>query len=1030
MAIKFLLLVLVLVHGALAQGISSSVVSQACIYKFVPTDVPPPPYIMDSPFLSIPKHDYVVLPEYGIVKIDGLKCSSDGDNTIKFPVIGSYRFDYAVYSVKTDLFFLSSHDTIYSHKLDDNKTNFLNRLMTTFTKNPVIIKKKDVEYYFVTVYEVVNSESNKQTSSMIGYYFDTSSSSISDPTPTVSFTKVPLSANKPYSLVVGAMPKDGVDTAAFAFYSVKSTTLETYVYLIQPSDDLKTWDQQWIKIENFYASKIVYSNDILILYGGVLGDSEDGNAQVPIKVAIFNTAAKKECTVVCCGKCSDSSSGFCSKDKDQGDYNDFFRWTEFNIVSNSLNKLGAGGIDYENMQIFIAHGDASGYNVIRRINLFDTSLEIPYMITGTSYALSTNFLIKYDPPSTTGGSSPSATDGSESKVKQTIFYVCTYLGNIYIYYPPAPCPNMCSNHGKCIKGQCVCDAMYSDVDCSSKKCAYECKNGGTCSKSGICECTKDWSESDCSVRRCSNDCNMQGTCTGPPDYKCVCDPKHGGPTCSEMASNVCDTFSEGECVSKVGSCGWCQSKSACMKGSYDGPSIGSCPAWFVGAEYQVGVVVGASILIAIWSLMLLNNLVSSISIDYATAIVLGNSEKLLTASFLKEFYWRDERSSKFWKLTEQLQFISSYVILAVSFPSELIQFCSFFNWVNFFLPMPYGFQDNTTAYPNRVPSSIDQYFNSAGVNSISVLYGTAFWFGCFLVACSMIYALYGLISWLCLKSREPKIAVVLVSKFYYVLTRVTLWGIYPLIVASAWHMRAGYGDNQPSIALAVLIFIIFGLLPIAFNAFIVWGKGKTLLLLYLQLRFGPLYSIYHYKKAFFNCIVLARRVLLGLFLGVLAVRMDSNSIYWQAIVLIFVWVAYGVSVVILRPYLDMLHMISDLIITVLSMVAIGVSMLHKNSPSFIGEIIAAVCVSLQIVVCIVGYIHSWTNIKGGNTLPTIFLRHSVNVDVDPTDSVKMTEGQRERAERTRKGDVSGALPQTKKRMESEDSDVDSSLQSS
>lgn len=543
------------------------------------------------------------------------------------------------------------------------------------------------------------------------------------------------------------------------------------------------------------------------------------------------------------------------------------------------------------------------------------------------------------------------------------------------------CLRECGEHeepdrfGLCVEGKCECEGDKYGETCYEIPCPGEdggCGEFGICNNQiGVCECDSTHTGEVCSERRCPNDCNGENGECDTTSYACQCTNIWGGEDCSIRAYEMCSNFTKEEfCTEKYG-CGWCRDTSICERGDGNGPVIGACKSWQYGQKFQVGLLIIAIIMIAVFILMFLNNIISAISVDYRTAGVIEDNENLLTTSFLKEAYWRDERSSKSWTLFEQFQFFSFYALFNVTFTSRIIQFTSYFNWANFNLPLP--FYDNKNEYSYRDPSrtvlNADQYANSLGLDRQQIYYSVMFWFLIAIVIFLALYGLYALIIYLALRSRQEKIGRVLFQKLFYVLSRLIIAAQLPIAMVSAYHIRAGHSSNKGTIAAAVVTLIVFGILPILFNAFVVRKQDKNLLYLYLKLRYGAFYSVYHYKKARFGVIVMVKRLLIGIFVGFLiaSVQDQDKFIVPQAIIIILIHVIYIALLVIFRPYLDSFHFLLDIVLALLNSIIVGVAIMHKNSPSSAGEIIAACCVLLAFFVCVIAYIHSWTRIKGRAT---------------------------------------------------------------
>lgn len=613
-------------------------------------------------------------------------------------------------------------------------------------------------------------------------------------------------------------------------------------------------------------------------------------------------------------------------------------------------------------------------------------------------------LVLLDPPSTPLVSTPSgpvyfySREGEVlSLADSSLRYALSLTRNMLNSYTiPSACPNDCGEslgHGTCVNAECQCETGFDGADCFTILCDPECDTYGECNFSnGQCVCDEYHTGENCLEPRCKNSCNgSNGVCRDiEGELTCECTALWAGDDCSLRSYENCDAYaSEDDCTSKYG-CGWCRSSNTCIRGNGNGPVEGACQQWHYGQAYQVGLLIVALIMIIIFVLMIINNVLSSISVDYRTAGVIEDNENLLTTSFLKEAYWRDERSSKSWALFEQYQFIAFYALLNVTFPTRLIQFTRYFNWSMFSLPLPFYTNENVYDYrePSRIVLNADQYANSLGLDREQIYYSVMFWFLIATIICLALYGIYALIAYLALRSKQEKIGRVLFQKVFYVLCRLVLAAQLPITIVSAYHIRGGHSDNPATIAAAVITLIIFGILPILFNGFVVRKQDKNLLYLYLKLRYGALYSVYHYKKARFGVFVLIKRFVFGCLLGFLIASVESQDSYIEAqvITLIIVNVIYIVLLFIFRPYLDSLHFIMDILLAIFNSVALGVAMMHKSSTNSTAEIIAATCVVLAFVVCLVAYIHSWVKIKGRATYICCMFKGEVDPSVNENEA--------------------------------------------
>jgi len=121
------------------------------------------------------------------------------------------------------------------------------------------------------------------------------------------------------------------------------------------------------------------------------------------------------------------------------------------------------------------------------------------------------------------------------------------------------CPSLCSGHGGCYNGTCICDPGFVGTTCSNIACEQNCWQKGVCQPDGSCICYKYYTSagsgeyqrcrlenmfsagkcrdspaefdagSSCYLAKCLNNCNNAGTCTA---QGCVCNIGWSGSSCS------------------------------------------------------------------------------------------------------------------------------------------------------------------------------------------------------------------------------------------------------------------------------------------------------------------------------------------------------------------------------------------------------------------------------------------------------------------------------------------------------------------
>jgi len=576
-----------------------------------------------------------------------------------------------------------------------------------------------------------------------------------------------------------------------------------------------------------------------------------------------------------------------------------------------------------------------------------------------------------------------------------LMYIVTETEVASVFFPVS-CPDNCNGNGICVFSVCQCDIAYMGDSCDELACDNDCGEPlaqGRCSN-GRCICTSSWTGSNCTQQRCPDDCSANGDCD-TSTYTCTCKEFWTGDNCATPVYRTCsDITTQDICIRKV-ECGWCASVTlddpeggSCQEGSKIGPANGVCSDWHYTNRREIGLIIVAAIIIGVFGLMVLNNIVSAIKMDLRTAKLLVDDDEI-GAEFLKTSWWREERSNKAWKLFDQLQFISFYVVANVGFPARLVFLTRYFNWANFVLPLPWV--TSSAFYPDRVLNPVgganststtgsadvniggtrdllnfEQFANSADLDPEYVFYACLFWFAVAIVGVFVIYIIFSLIL-IKARSKIQTTKRVVIQKAFHVLLRMLLAFYMPICFISAYYVRRFFNLG---IIGGVFALAVFGIgLPIL-NALIVWGKDKELHFLYLRMRFGAFYTSYHYKKAKFNLIYLGRKFLVGIMLGFLASSLADGATwaYVQIFVCIGVMIAYLVILVILRPYLDMIHFYLDISLNILNIVTLGIALLHLDNPSLAGEVVAAALQAVGFLLCIGAYIHSWMMMRKSKNL--------------------------------------------------------------
>jgi hypothetical protein len=435
---------------------------------------------------------------------------------------------------------------------------------------------------------------------------------------------------------------------------------------------------------------------------------------------------------------------------------------------------------------------------------------------------------------------------------------------------------------------------------------------------------------------------------------------------------------EQTCVSYQG-CGYCVDNGKCLSGNEAGPNLGACRQWLVAAPYDVITVVFVVIIIFFFLVMFFINAISALMEDWRLATIMSTEGHEGDSTLARTQWWRDERSAKAWKLWDQMQFIAYFAIINVLFSTRATQFTGYFNWANFGLPGLFEDNNNYTSSRSqgisiegvnntdsnatkRAIMNIDQYANAQGIPADMVFFNALIWFVVALFGSLLLYGLYFVVVIFILR-KGGRFTEILMNRAFHILTRVLLAGYLPLILLAAQFIVIYYNNLGIIAAIAIILIVGFGV-P-AFNFMVVKGEKTDFLYYSLRIRFGAFYVSYQHTRTKFAFVVFAKKFLIGLTFGLLSTNFaaqlsgDVDGLFWaQCMVPAAIMLIYIVALVVLNPYIDLVHLILDVTLNVVNIVTLATAFLHKDQPG-VGLFILMVLQVAATVFVIFSYLWTW-----------------------------------------------------------------------
>jgi len=222
------------------------------------------------------------------------------------------------------------------------------------------------------------------------------------------------------------------------------------------------------------------------------------------------------------------------------------------------------------------------------------------------------------------------------------------------------------------------------------------------------------------------------------------------------------------------------------------------------------------------------------------------------------------------------------------------------------------------------------------------------------------------------------------NRVVYSTVRVLLFAYFPFAVFTTYTFTLS--NSKAAIVVAALFFsLVHG----GFLAFIYWilprdkrSVSKLFSPSYLN-KFGCLYSSFYYRRCWFMIIVLLRKLIFGIIVGVVSNQAGQLGI------LLGVETLYFLILMRLKPYLDHLHMFLDCLTTVFHIIVIGFMFAFLDSLNsgktihLVVSVLVVIFLLLSFVVCIAVYISSWLKMKNIHSIGQLISRCRGKDNNDP-----------------------------------------------
>jgi len=275
--------------------------------------------------------------------------------------------------------------------------------------------------------------------------------------------------------------------------------------------------------------------------------------------------------------------------------------------------------------------------------------------------------------------------------------------------------------------------------------------------------------------------------------------------------------------------------------------------------------------------------------------------------------------------------------------------------------------------------------------------------GSFLV----LYGLYFVLVVFILRKggRFPEI---LTHRVFHIVTRGLLAGYLPLVLLAAHYITSW---QDPLIAVPIIFGLLVAVGVPVLNFLVVKGEKTDFLYYSLRIRFGAFYVSYQHTRTKFAFAVFARKLLVALMIGFLAVNkvgLNDATLFWvQSIVPAALMLIYIVALIILNPYIDLVHTILDIILNLINIITLATAYLHRSSnpdDKNAGVFVAMILQIAGLVFVIFAYLWTWL-FYAGYTSPGQLCSGKPDPDAEKGDDKKGDGAGGDKADDKKKEDV-------------------------